>query len=61
VQPSPREPAFVFLVGNGRSGSTLVHELLTRHPDIGFVSNLEDRLPLGPAAGRFNNAIHRRP
>jgi len=28
--------------------------------DIGFVSNIEDRLPLGPAAGRFNNAIHRR-
>jgi hypothetical protein len=60
VQPSPREPAFVFLVGNGRSGSTLVHELLTRHPDIGFVSNIEDRLRLGPVAGRFNNAIHRR-
>jgi Sulfotransferase family len=60
VQPSPREPAFIFLVGNGRSGSTLVHELLTRHPDIGFVSNIEDRLAFGPAAGRFNNAIHRR-
>jgi hypothetical protein len=60
VQPSPRDTAFVFLVGNGRSGSTLVHELLTRHPDIGFVSNIEDRLLLGPAAGRFNNTIHRR-
>jgi Sulfotransferase family len=60
VQRSPREPAFVFLVGNGRSGSTLIHELLTRHPDVGFVSNLEDRLPLRPGAGRFNNAIYRR-
>jgi Sulfotransferase family len=60
VQPSPRHPVFVFLVANGRSGSTLVHEVLTRHPDVGFVSNLEDRLPLGPAAGRFNNAIYRR-
>ena len=27
-----------------RSGS-LVHELLARHPEVGFVSNLEDRIP----------------
>jgi hypothetical protein len=60
VRRRAQEPVFVFLVGNGRSGSTLVHELLTRHPDVGFVSNLEDRLPLGPAAGRFNNAVYRR-
>jgi hypothetical protein len=60
VQPSLQEPRFVFLVSNGRSGSTLVHELLARHPDIGFVSNLEDRLPLGRAAGRFNSAMYRR-
>ncbi len=60
MQSSPREPVFVFVVGNGRSGSTLVHELLCRHPDVGFVSNLEDRLPVGPAAGRFNNAVYRR-
>jgi hypothetical protein len=52
---------FVFVISNGRSGSTLVHELLARHPDVGFVSNLEDRLPgLPPAAGRFNNALYRR-
>lgn len=57
-QPS-QQPVFVFLIGNGRSGSTLVHELLSRHPDVGFVSNLEDRLPFGPAVGRFNNAVYR--
>jgi hypothetical protein len=52
---------FIFVISNGRSGSTLVHELLARHPDVGFVSNLEDRLPgLPPAAGRFNNAVYRR-
>jgi hypothetical protein len=52
---------FVFVISNGRSGSTLVQELLARHPDVGFVSNLEDRLPgLPPAAGRFNNALYRR-
>jgi hypothetical protein len=52
---------FVFVISNGRSGSTLVHELLARHPDVGFVSNLEDRLPGLPAsAGRFNNELYRR-
>ena len=52
---------FVFVISNGRSGSSLVHELLARHPDVGFVSNLEDRLPgLPPAASRFNNALYRR-
>ena len=52
---------FVFVISNGRSGSTLVHELLARHPDVGFVSNLEDRLPgLPAAAGRLNNALYRR-
>jgi Sulfotransferase family len=50
-----------FIVSNGRSGSTLVHELLARHPQVGFVSNLEDRVPGLPAgAGRFNNALYRR-
>jgi hypothetical protein len=52
---------FVFLIGTGRCGSTLVHELLARHPGIGFVSNVEDRLPGLPArAGRLNNVMYRR-
>ena len=38
----------VVLVGAGRSGSSLVHEVLARHPDVGFLTNVEDRL--GPAA-----------
>jgi hypothetical protein len=55
------EPRFVFLIGNGRSGSTLVHELLGRHPAVGFVSNVEDRLPFLPAsASRLNNALYAR-
>lgn len=52
---------FAFMISNGRSGSTLVHELLARHPEVGFVSNLEDRIPgLPAAAGRYNNALYRR-
>jgi hypothetical protein len=49
-----------FVLGTGRCGSTLVHEILARHPDVGFVSNLEDRLPLLPLPTRFNNDVYRR-
>ncbi|MEY2426226.1 MAG: hypothetical protein QOI61_1798, partial [Actinomycetota bacterium] len=42
-------PQYGFVLGTGRCGSTLVHELLARHHDVGFLSNIEDRLPL-PAA-----------
>jgi len=31
-----------FVLGTGRCGSTLVHELVARHPDTGFVTNLDD-------------------
>jgi sulfotransferase family protein len=49
-----------FVISHGRSGSTLVHELLARHPEVGFVSNLEDRIPWLPAgAGRFNSSLYR--
>ena len=33
----------VFVLGTGRCGSTLLHELLARHPHTGFVTNLDDR------------------
>lgn len=32
----------VFVLGTGRCGSTLVHELVARHPDTGFITNLDD-------------------
>ncbi len=52
---------FGFIISNGRSGSTLIQEILARHPDIGFVSNVEDRFRRVPkAAGRFNNTVYRR-
>ncbi|MBV9411861.1 MAG: sulfotransferase [Acidimicrobiia bacterium] len=38
-----------FVLGTGRCGSTLVHEVLARHPDVGFVTNVDDRI--GRAAG----------
>jgi hypothetical protein len=51
---------FAFVLGTGRCGSTLVHEVLARHPDVGFVTNVEDRLPIPAWAGRWNNDIYRR-
>jgi hypothetical protein len=52
--------AYVFLIGTGRCGSTLVHQLLARHPRVGFISNLEDRVPgLPPSARCSSNAVYR--
>jgi sulfotransferase family protein len=56
----PWSAEFAFVLGTGRCGSTLVHEIIARHPDVGFVSNLEDRLPLAPRTGRWNNDLYRR-
>jgi hypothetical protein len=51
---------FAFFLGTGRCGSSLVHEVLARHPDVGFMSNVDDRLaPLAPL-GRWNGALYRR-
>jgi Sulfotransferase family len=62
TSPDPTGPPgeLVFVVGTGRCGSTLVHEVLARHSDVGFVSNLDDRLPFGSGSGRWNQALYRR-
>lgn len=51
---------YVFLTGSGRCGSSLVHEVLARHPDIGFISNIDDRFPALRPGGRANGPIYRR-
>jgi hypothetical protein len=51
---------FVFVLGTGRCGSTLVEEVLCRHASVGFVSNLEDRFKLPVTAGRRNGSLYRR-
>lgn len=35
----------IFLIGPGRSGTTLLYKLLSLHPDIGYVSNYDARFP----------------
>lgn len=49
---------FVFVIGTGRCGSTVVHELLARHPEVGFMSNLDDHLR-STRLSRLNNAALR--
>jgi hypothetical protein len=49
-----------FVLGTGRCGSTLVHEVLCRHPDVGFISNIEDNAPRLDRVAPFNSVIYRR-
>jgi ABC-type phosphate transport system substrate-binding protein len=51
------EPLPSFVIGTGRCGSTLVHEVLARHPDVGFVSNLDDRYARCPGWIRRNSGL----
>ncbi|MDF2144219.1 sulfotransferase [Knoellia sp. p5-6-4] len=49
-----------FVLGSGRCGSTLVTELAARHPDVGFISNVDDKFGLLNLKGRWNNALFNR-
>jgi hypothetical protein len=51
---------FGFLLGTGRCGSSIVHEIVARHPDVGFLSNVDDRLPMFDTRGRWNRSIYAR-
>lgn len=50
---------FLFIIGSGRCGSTLIEEVVARHPGTGFISGLEANLPL-PILGRWNGPLYRR-
>ena len=60
ARPEGGGPAVGFLLGTGRCGSTLVHEVLVRHPEAGFVSNLDEKARLLGLRGRWNGALYRR-
>jgi hypothetical protein len=38
----------IFVVGCGRSGTTLVHDLLSHHPDVAWISKYTERWPMLP-------------
>jgi hypothetical protein len=54
------EQKVTFLVGAGRSGTTLLYKLLCLHPGIAYISNYENKFkwfPDGLAAGLISNRI----
>lgn len=57
--PADTDIKIVFIIGSGRSGSSLVHELISRHRDVGFVSNVDDNLAFINSKGSINNLLFR--
>jgi hypothetical protein len=53
-------PTYVFILGTGRCGSTMLEETLCRHPDVGFISSVDERFRLPASWARWNNLIYRR-
>jgi hypothetical protein len=49
----------VFIIGTGRCGSTMTHEVLARHHETGFISNIDANLPALNLGGRFNSTVLR--
>ncbi|WP_162795103.1 sulfotransferase family protein [Nonomuraea lactucae] len=50
-----------FLIGTGRCGSTLAYEVLAHHPQVSFVSRLDNRWPRAPRPlRRHGGTIYRR-
>ena len=59
ARPRPEDHRYGFVLGTGRCGSTVVHEVLARHPDAAFLSNVQDISSMAPGR-RWNNMIYRR-
>ncbi|MDX6323865.1 MAG: hypothetical protein QOK15_219 [Nocardioidaceae bacterium] len=53
------DDGLLFVLGTGRCGSTLIHEVLARHRDVAFISNVDDRARMPAWAGRLNQPLHR--
>jgi hypothetical protein len=49
-----------FVLGTGRCGSTLVHEVLCQHDSVAFLSNLEDLSAGARAVGKASGRLYRR-
>ena len=56
---STNNAAMLFIIGSGRCGSTMMQEVIARHPDAGFISNVDANVRSLNMKGRWNNAIYR--
>ncbi|WP_299033109.1 sulfotransferase [uncultured Pseudokineococcus sp.] len=55
----PGAPRLAVVTGTGRSGTTLVTEVVARHPATGFVSGVDDKLWRLGSRGRWNSRLYR--
>lgn len=56
---STNDKAMLFIIGSGRCGSTMMQEVIARHPDTGFISNVDANFRSLNMKGRWNSAIYR--
>jgi hypothetical protein len=56
---APEGTRFVFVLGTGRCGSTQLAHVVASHPQVGFVSNVEERLARIASPGRWNDGLLR--
>lgn len=52
---------FVFLLGAGRSGTTLLYKVLAAHPDIAYLSNYQNRWPTWPSTALLHRLLNKFP
>jgi Sulfotransferase family len=52
--------AMLFILGTGRCGTSLLHEVVARHRETGFISNIDDRLSALNLLGHGNTLIYER-
>lgn len=49
----------VFILGSGRSGTTLLYKLLAAHPGVGYLSNYQSRAPALPSLALLHRVPRR--
>jgi hypothetical protein len=59
IDTSADKTQFIFMIGTGRCGSTQLAQIIASHSRVGFVSNIERRLPSVARRGRWNNFLIR--